>query len=369
MSKHKSIRHDKTCLNCQHVVEARYCSNCGQENIEVRQSFWHLFVHFFEDFTHYEGSFWKTFQYLITKPGKLTKDYLSGKRQSFLNPIKLYIFTSFVTFLILALLPSEEMSSNNDDNLVMDVKFTPNQSQLNSKINVDSVVILEKIKEEIRKTKALHESGIIDKKQSDKIIEELTKTVVDGRNNNIFNTEYSRVKELDSTQIASKNTAYTSFEYFFYKKYLKTIENKTRKEIITEWKEGMFKNLPKVLFIYMPIFAFLLWLFHSKRRWLYFDHGIFTLHYFSFLLLMILIQSIIGSITLNLGSFGALINSLCSFVGGIWMFYYFFPAHHRFYGGSRWMTVFKGIVFMILNFILLLFLLIAYMGINILMIH
>jgi hypothetical protein len=30
----------------------------------------------------------------------------------------------------------------------------------------------------------------------------------------------------------------------------------------------------------MPIFAFS-WLFHNKKRY-YFDHGIFTLHYFSF---------------------------------------------------------------------------------------
>jgi hypothetical protein len=30
----------------------------------------------------------------------------------------------------------------------------------------------------------------------------------------------------------------------------------------------------------MPIFF--LWLFHNKKRWYYFDHGIFTLHYFSF---------------------------------------------------------------------------------------
>ena len=57
MSK-STVRIDKTCLNCNHVVEHRFCSNCGQENIETRKSFHHLFVHFFEDLTHYENAFW-----------------------------------------------------------------------------------------------------------------------------------------------------------------------------------------------------------------------------------------------------------------------------------------------------------------------
>ena len=40
------IRKDKNCLNCGHVVEQRFCPNCGQENIEGRKTFHELFVHF-----------------------------------------------------------------------------------------------------------------------------------------------------------------------------------------------------------------------------------------------------------------------------------------------------------------------------------
>ncbi|RZJ24496.1 MAG: DUF3667 domain-containing protein, partial [Flavobacterium sp.] len=104
MSKH-SIRTDKTCLNCKYVVDNRYCPNCGQENTETRKTFHHLFVHFFEDLTHYENAFWKTIRDLIIKPGSLTREYLSGKRMSYLAPVRLYIFISFVTFLVIALLP------------------------------------------------------------------------------------------------------------------------------------------------------------------------------------------------------------------------------------------------------------------------
>jgi hypothetical protein len=42
-------------------------------------------------------------------------------------------------------------------------------------------------------------------------------------------------------------------------------------EIYVKFVESFFHNLPKILFIIMPFFAFLLWLFHSKKRWSYFD--------------------------------------------------------------------------------------------------
>lgn len=96
---HKSTyRKDKTCLNCGHVVAHKFCPNCGQENVDTRKTFYHLFVHFFEDLTHYENAFWKTIRNLFLKPASLTKEYLSGKRLSYLAPIRLYIFISFVTF-------------------------------------------------------------------------------------------------------------------------------------------------------------------------------------------------------------------------------------------------------------------------------
>ena len=94
---HHTTREDKTCLNCGESVEERFCGHCGQENIETRMSFLGLIAHFAEDLTHYEGKFWKTIKYLFFKPAFLTKEYLKGKRTSYLPPVRLYIFVSFFT--------------------------------------------------------------------------------------------------------------------------------------------------------------------------------------------------------------------------------------------------------------------------------
>ncbi|WP_449400571.1 DUF3667 domain-containing protein [Chryseobacterium wanjuense] len=105
---HGKLREEKNCLNCGHLVEERFCPHCGQENIQPKQPFHYLFTHFIEDFTHYDGQFWKTIKYLLVRPGRLTKEYLEGKRQIYVAPVKLYIFISFITFFLPSLFSTSE---------------------------------------------------------------------------------------------------------------------------------------------------------------------------------------------------------------------------------------------------------------------
>jgi hypothetical protein len=312
---HSPIRKDKTCLNCRHVVELKFCPNCGQENTDSRKTFHHLFIHFFEDLTHYENAFWKTIKNLLFKPSTLTKEYLSGKRLSYLAPVRLYIFISFITFLLIAMFPS---NVNGD--------IEKSEKALSTEIN--------------KATKDL------------KISKE------DKRYFHFLN-----MKKIDSVQKYGKEEdKLNASSYWFVEKAVHVTEKYTKKEIYTKFVESFFHNLPKILFIIMPFFAFFLWLFHNKKRWYYFDHGIFTLHYFSFLLLIFLIMFIIDRV---IGLFGedsplSYISAITNFVGTIWMCYYFYPAHHRFYGESRIVSFVKSVMLFIINSLFILFLLTVY---------
>jgi hypothetical protein len=103
----------------------------------------------------------------------------------------------------------------------------------------------------------------------------------------------------------------------------------------------------------MPLFAFLLWLSHNKKRWFYFDHGIFTLHYFSFLLLITLLLTLINCFFRFFDStiITILKNSSNIFIYG-WMIYYFFPAHFRFYQETRFVSFFKSAFLFFINLVL-----------------
>jgi hypothetical protein len=344
------LRKDKTCLNCRYVVENRFCSNCGQENIDTRKSFHQLFIHFFEDLTHYENAFWKTIKNLLIKPATLTKAYLSGKRLSYLAPIRLYIFISFITFFLIGIFPDQKL-----DFLDLKPKQTTETDSIGIKIN------------EIIRPDSLAKDNL------DSIHSTINKSIeLNERAENSGNSGILTVRELDSIQELGKaEDKYSSFQYSITKKALTVIENNTVDEIIAKFRLSFLHDFPKMLFIYLPIFALFLWVFHNKKRWYYFDHGIFTLHYFSFLLLLILILFLTDKVFLlfeksNIVSF---ISGLINFVGFGWMLYYFFPAHHRFYGETRLVSAVKTIFLIFINFIIIILLLLSFIFYTFINIH
>jgi hypothetical protein len=330
------LRKDKTCLNCRYVVEKRFCANCGQENIEIRKTFHQLFIRFFEDLTHYENAFWKTITHLLLKPATLTKEYLSGKRLSYLAPIRLYIFISFITFFLIGIFPDKKIEA---------FDF---QSNKTADIKINEMI----------------EPGYLAKDNLDSIQKTINKSIeANEKSKKRVNFGILTTSELDSIQeFGKEEDKYSSFEYTVIKKALTVTENNTIEEITAKFRASFLRNFPKVLFIYLPIFAFFLWLFHNKKRWYYFDHGIFTLHYFSFLLLLILILFLTDKIFLlfEKSSIVSFISGLINFAGFGWMLYYFFPAHHRFYGESRLVSFVKTIFLFFINFIIIILLLLSF---------
>lgn len=97
---HYKERKEKNCLNCNAEVQGKYCHICGQENIEPKETFWSLVTHFVYDVLHFDGKFFSTLIYLLTNPGFLSHEYLRGRRASYLHPIKMYVFTSAVFFIL-----------------------------------------------------------------------------------------------------------------------------------------------------------------------------------------------------------------------------------------------------------------------------
>lgn len=362
------LRKDKTCLNCRYVVENRYCPNCGQENTDTRKTFVQLFVHFFEDLTHYENSFWKTIRNLIFKPASLTKEYLSGKRMSYLAPIRLYIFISFVTFFVFSIIPDnsgEEVTQGNQSN---SHNKTENIVAATNDTVGKSVDTLQKA----AWLKKLEQAGHIDKKTADSLQLAAAERNQKYDEGDYMNFGYRSVEQLDSIQQFGKpEEKLGDFGYWFHKKILLAKKGKTKDEVFDKLSEAFIHNIPKALFIYMPLFAFVLWLFQSKKRWYYFDHGIFTLHYFSFLLLASLILELVNFFMGLLGHHWLLdtIITIVDTVIIIYMLYYFFPAHHRFYEQSRFKTIIKGIVIFFINMFILSFILIGLFFFSFINIH
>ncbi len=349
------IRKDKTCLNCNYVVENKFCPNCGQENSETRKSFHHLFLHFFEDLTHYENAFWKTIKNLLFKPAFLSKEYLAGKRLAYLAPVRLYIFISFITFFLLAILPNEELKHVNNKEDLKGNNVNTHFAHKDSKTTLPKKHLLRKelVEDSLKKITLSDKEKIVFRDEFEKDKEK--------ENGDFFlKSEYKSVQELDSAQKYSKTgNKLNIIEYWLEKKMITIKDKNTKDELVEKSKESALHNFPKVVILYMPLFAFFLWLFHSKKKWFYFDHGIFTLHYFSFLLLILLLTSLVNflfDIFTDSNLFNT-INTFINIIGYSWIFLYFFLAHYRFYGERKTKSIIKSIALYFINiFFIMLFL-------------
>jgi hypothetical protein len=91
------------CKNCDAVLLGRYCMNCSQAADVHVPSTMELVHDLLEGLTHSDSRLWRTLKFLWLKPGKLTQEFIAGRRVAYLPPFRLYLILSVVFFLIASL--------------------------------------------------------------------------------------------------------------------------------------------------------------------------------------------------------------------------------------------------------------------------
>jgi len=339
------------CKNCSNDVEGQFCHFCGQRYHDHKESFGELTYEFVSDFLHFDSRFFKTVFPLIFQPGKLTINYNEGKQRSQFHPIRLYLFSSFVYFFLFFYFNDFTKKIDNND-------FNTNQGAF----------ILDSIKSEIRKDSVrmaindtlhsqsnhLSQTGDSDSLSiSDK--REYVRLKDSGVNYSFTVTSYidslldkktTPEEYLAFQKSLSKEKKAGYFERIITARLLKiNLEGEAgKKEFFKKIIETFLHNIPKMLFFLLPIFALLLKLLYIRRKQFYYvDHAILSLHYFSFIFLMlILCNFILDKI------FG---TSIFSSLAVVWMMLYLLLAMKRIYRQGWVKTIVKymalGLFFLI----------------------
>jgi len=102
------------CLNCGTPLAGPFCHYCGQPDKNLMRFFPVLLRELLADFLDFDSRFARTMKPLLFHPGKLTRDYLDGRRFRYTPPLRLYIFASMAFFLIAAMLASSAIGNNSD---------------------------------------------------------------------------------------------------------------------------------------------------------------------------------------------------------------------------------------------------------------
>jgi len=101
----------RECPNCGASLRGEYCSSCGQESDIHGRTLREYLVDISYDFLSIDGKIWRGFRDLVTDPGRLTKDYLDGRRASRPVPSRLFLVMSVLAFGLVPLLLSEPESA------------------------------------------------------------------------------------------------------------------------------------------------------------------------------------------------------------------------------------------------------------------
>ncbi len=93
--------HADVCSDCGEPVDRNFCANCGQPT-HVHRSLLHLGEEVLHGVMHFDARIWRTLPLLIANPGRLTREWVEGKRTRYVSPLALFLFTVFVMFFALS---------------------------------------------------------------------------------------------------------------------------------------------------------------------------------------------------------------------------------------------------------------------------
>src|SRR5438477_4304313 len=96
------------CRNCGATLSGHFCSHCGQKSDVHVPSTKELVHEALEGLTHSDSRLWTTLKCLWLRPGKLTCEFIAGRRAAYLPPFRLYLILS-VLFFFLASIGHQQM--------------------------------------------------------------------------------------------------------------------------------------------------------------------------------------------------------------------------------------------------------------------
>ena len=91
------------CGNCATIYSGNYCPECGQESFTGAPTAVDFIYEFLTRNIFERGKMPRTIWRLLRYPGSLTVDFLEGRRQRFIRPVRLYFGLSVLYFLALTL--------------------------------------------------------------------------------------------------------------------------------------------------------------------------------------------------------------------------------------------------------------------------
>lgn len=115
-----------TCTDCDAPAPGRFCPDCGQPT-HIHRSLLHLGEEMLHGVLHFDARVWRTLPLLAVNPGRLTREWVQGKRTRYVSPLAMFLFTVFMMFFVLSFTSGLEHKA--DHSLSQDIAETRSNLQ------------------------------------------------------------------------------------------------------------------------------------------------------------------------------------------------------------------------------------------------
>ncbi len=215
----------RECRNCGARLTGDFCGQCGQRDRDLRLS--DIAGEALEDITDLDSRLWMTIKTMLRHPGRITADYIAGRRARYLPPVRLYLVVSFLVFLTLQV--SEPPTVNT--------------------VGVDNEAVAEL------------DVGVY-----------IPRTNEAGEQELLTFEQYIEAEGLRDEIAELSPWLRNAFERML-------VNSERIQENPDAFMDGLLRRLPTMMFFLLPVFALMLWLFYCRSDYHYLQHLVFSVHY------------------------------------------------------------------------------------------
>lgn len=325
----------ENCLNCGTALSGQYCGNCGQRSRSRLISLWELVSDAFGDLFELDSRIWNTLVPLLVRPGKLTYEYLQGRRVRFMPPFRTYLVLSILFFLVLLFDPKEDFG----------IFFEPTaeQTELSDEDATDTSELGKEVIDELVAEGLIPEDSFKGK-STDQMAEQNAGKVESGEDRD---EPGIRVLASDSNEDCndwSLDEFATELPEWVVrrltKERLQALCEKVTADDGAALADKLKDNIPAALFTLLPLMAFVLKLLYPLSKRYYVEHLLFVVHFHAFFFLILILQMLFS----RLGTMLALPENIIAITlvtATLYIPVYLYKAMRKVYGQRHLVTALK----------------------------
>ncbi len=313
------------CGNCETALLGPFCHMCGQAVRSPVREFFSFIFDSAGEFMRPDGKFFRSLAALYFRPGMLTTRYLDGQRVNFIKPVKLYFSLSVVLFLLV----SFEMSFNG----ALRPALRANGSNVTigfEGVKSDEVGAEKRSAKVAANAAKPNATGAIGTKtgavDDDKFVDfELKGKAWDAKANPVV---LSWLPAFANNWLNSKLA------------HLNEVGDEAKKHP-EKVVESLFRVLPTMMFLLLPVFALVLKGLYYFRKRLYAEHLLVAVQSHSFIFLSFILLVLLTDIAEFAGPNVAKFTTPMAVLVAAWMPIYLFLMQKRVYRQGWFWTTFK----------------------------